>query len=61
MCDEAVDTHPSTIKFVPECYRTQEMCYKAVNKCFFVLDSILDRFKTQELYDRVVSEDLFFL
>ena len=26
MCDKAVDTHPYTIKFVPECYTTQEIC-----------------------------------
>ena len=32
MCDKAVNTHPSTIKFVSECYRTQEMCEKTVNR-----------------------------
>ena len=31
MCDKAVPTHPSTIKFVPECYKAQEMRYKTVN------------------------------
>ena len=29
MCDKAVDTYPSTRKFVPEFYKTQEMCGKA--------------------------------
>ena len=28
--------------------------------CFFVFDSIPDWYKTQEMYDRVVSEDPFF-
>ena len=37
MCDKAFDTHPSTIKFVPECYKTHEMCYKAVSRCFFCI------------------------
>ena len=37
MCDKAVNTHPSTIQFVPECYKTQEMFDKAVNSSVFVL------------------------
>ena len=40
MCDKAVDAHLSTILFVPECYKTQEMCYKAVHRCFFLFYSI---------------------
>ena len=32
MCDKAVNTYPSTIKFVTECFMTQEMCDKAVNR-----------------------------
>ena len=32
MCDKAVNTHRSTIKFVSECYRNQEMYEKAVNR-----------------------------
>ena len=35
------------------------MCNKAVNRCFFVFDSIPDPFKTQEMCDRVVSENPF--
>ena len=38
--------HPSTIKFVPQCYKTQQMCYKAVHGCFSVFDSIPDQYKT---------------
>ena len=40
MCDKAANTYLSTIKFVPGCFMTQEMCDKAVNICFFVFDSI---------------------
>ena len=36
MCDKAVNTHPFTIQLFPECYKTQEMCDKAVNRCFFI-------------------------
>ena len=42
MCDKAVNTHSSTIGYVPDCYKTQENCDKAVNRCFFVFDSIPD-------------------
>ena len=36
MCDKTVNTQPSTIKLVLECCMTQEICYKAVNKCIFL-------------------------
>ena len=36
---------------------TQEMCDKAMNRCFFVFDSIPDQYKTQEICNTVVSED----
>ena len=48
-------TYPSTITFVPECLITQQMCDKSVNRCFFVFDSILEQYKTQEVCDRVFS------
>ena len=61
MCHKAVDTYPSTTKFVPECFMTQKMCDKAVNRCYFVFDSIPDQCKTQEMCDRFVSEDHFLI
>ena len=45
MCDKVVDTHNSTI--VHEWYKTKEMFYKAVHRCFFIFDSIPDQYKTQ--------------
>ena len=41
MCEEAVDTHPTTIKHFSECYKAQEMCNKAVYRCF-LFESISD-------------------
>ena len=35
MCDKAANTYSAT-QFVPECYKTQEMCDKAVNRRFCV-------------------------
>ena len=37
ICDKAVDTYPSTIKFVLECFMTQEICEKVVNMHFFCI------------------------
>ena len=55
MCDKAVDTHPYTIQFVSECCKTQEICYKAVHRCFFVFNSIPDQYKSQEICEKVIS------
>ena len=55
MCDKAVNTYPSTIKFVPEFFMTQEMCDKAVNRCFFVFVSISE---TPKICDKAVDDSL---
>ena len=60
MCDKSINTHLS-IQFVSECYKTQEMCDKAVSRCFFVFIYILDWYKTQEMCDRVISKDPFMI
>ena len=55
MCDIAVDIYPSTIKFVPERYKTKEIYHKAVHRCFFIFYSIPDKCKTQEICNFAVS------
>ena len=55
MSDKAGDTYPSTIEFFPECYKSQEMCHRAVHRCFFVSDSIFDKYKIQEICNLPVS------
>ena len=42
MCDKVANTHPSTIQFVPDCYKTQEICDEAFNKCFVEVFDIPD-------------------
>ena len=42
MCDKAVDTNHSLIKYAPDQFKTQEMCDKAVFRCCFVFDSVPD-------------------
>ena len=49
MCDKAVDTHSSTIEYVPDQFKTQGMCYKAFHRCFSVFDPILDYYRTREI------------
>ena len=50
MCDKPVDTHPSTKRFVTKCYKFQEMCDKAVKRCFFLFDSIPDQYNTRNMW-----------
>ena len=47
------------MKFVPECPMTHKMCDKAVNRCFFVFDSIPNQYITQEMCNNFISEDPF--
>ena len=35
------------------------MCDKAVDKCPFVFDSVSNQYKTQEIFEKMVSEDPF--
>ena len=48
MCHKAVNTYPSTIKFVLKCFMTQEMCDKAVNRCFLYLILFLINIKLKK-------------
>ena len=57
MCNQAVDNYVDALEYVPECFKTQEMCDKVVDTCPFVFDSIPDRYKTHKLF----SEDSFML
>ena len=57
----AVNISTSIMQFVPECYKTQEMCKKNVDFCPFVTGSVADCYKTQEICDKIASEDHFML
>ena len=43
MCDKIANTHSSTMQFVPECYKTQEMRDKDFNKHFIGFFYIFDQ------------------
>ena len=53
--DKAVDSYPSTIKFVPKCYKTKEMCHRPVNRCIFVFDFTPDKYKTRKICNLALS------
>ena len=59
MWDKVVSTNSSTIELVPECYKTQKMCDKAFNVCFFAFFYVSDRYKTEEMCSRIISDDPF--
>ena len=46
MCNEAVNTYSCTMRFVANCYKTQEMRNKAVNRFIFAVGSVSDLHKT---------------
>ena len=45
----------------PDSYKTQEICDKAVDKCFLTSNCISYQNKTQETCDRAISGDPFML
>ena len=58
MSNKVVNTFPSTIKFVTECCKTQEMRDVVADTCRFVFNTIPD---SQGMCSKVVSEDSFML
>lgn len=43
MCNKAVGTYPSTIQFISEYYKCQELCDDAVDISPFGIDSVHDQ------------------
>ena len=50
MCDKATLENGGTLKSVPECYKNQEVCNKAVDNYPHALESILECCKTQKMW-----------
>ena len=48
MCGEAVDIEPRLLEFVPDHFKTQEMCDKALRDYLFSLQLVPDWFVTKE-------------
>ena len=61
MCIKTVCTNLSAIQFVSECYKSKEICDKAVDTCSFVFDSVSYEYNTQEMCDIAVDSYLLAL
>ena len=51
----AVDNHAHALEFVPDQYKTQEMCIKAVDNYPSTIKYVPDQYKTQEMCIRAVK------
>ena len=49
MCDRAILENGGTLKSLPDCYKIQEICNKAVDNYSHALEFILRCYKTQRL------------
>ena len=54
---EIMRTKPDAFHHIPDHFKTQKICIKAVRVDPFFLELIPDHFKTQEICDKVVKED----
>ena len=64
MCDEAVACNPRMLWCIPDQYKTQKMCDKAVEAgpfCPCYLASVPDRFKTEEMCIKAVEAGLWLM
>ena len=42
MCNKAVDNYHCVLEFVPECFKTQEMCNKVVSTLSSTIQFVLE-------------------
>ena len=48
MCDKAILENGRTLKSVPECYKNQEICNKAIDNYPHALEFVPENFMTQK-------------
>ena len=56
MCNKAVDNYAHALKFVPDCYMTQEMCDKVVNTDSSTIQFVPQCYKTQKICDKAFNK-----
>ena len=54
MCNKAILGNGGALKSVPDCYKNQEMCNKAVDN---VLEFVCECFMTLKICDKAVNTD----
>ena len=53
--------HPHTLKFIPNCFMTQEVCAETVKEDPWALKFVPDHLKTHEMFSAVVHKKLCFV
>ena len=61
MCNEIMRSVPNAFHRIPDRFKAQEMCIKAVEVDQWYLYDVPDHFKTQEMCDKAVRDYLFSL
>ena len=55
MCEKAMHRKPFSLEFVPDCFKTKQMCREAVEIGLQSLVYVPDSYKTQELFNEAVD------
>ena len=55
MCKHTVKKLPFVTRYVPDRYKTQQMCNKAILENSWTLKSVLDCYKNQQMCDKAVD------
>ena len=62
MYEKAVEADPQYLRYVPDKFKTQEMCNRAVeNNPYWCFEYVPDKFKTQEMCLKAVNEWSYYL
>ena len=61
MCVQAIEEDSWSLRFTPDCLKTQDICFKAVFKETSLLEKILDHLQTQETCAEAVSNGEYLL
>ena len=61
MCKEVICNNPAAFFLIPDRFKTQEMCIKAVDVDLWQLWDVPDGYKLQEMCDAAVRENPSFL
>ena len=57
MCDEAVRIEPRSLAYVPNSFKTEDMCNKAEGRDTHTLDNVSDYIMTQKICNEAIREN----
>ena len=56
MCNKVVTKHLQCIRYMPDQFKSNEICAKAFEKYFCKLEYFSDQYKSQEMCNKVISQ-----